>query len=105
LVFHSFLQKVINGGATVKREQASNKGRVDICVTYMKNKYLVELKIQRSGAEEKGFIQLAKYMDDHGTKEGWLLIFDQDSKKKWGQKIYEELNKIEGGLIIHVMGC
>jgi len=45
LVFHAFLQKIANGTAIVQREQAFNKGRVDVCVSYKDKNYPIELKV------------------------------------------------------------
>jgi type II secretory pathway predicted ATPase ExeA len=39
LVFHAFMQKIANGTALVQREQALNKGRVNVCVNCKDKNY------------------------------------------------------------------
>ncbi len=51
--------------------------RMDIVVTYEKEKYVIELKMwQGEKSHEKGLNQLVKYLENYGLEEGWLLIFD-----------------------------
>ena len=64
LLFLAFIKPIINGvGFAFKEVQISEEKRLDVVITYNKNKYIIELKIWR-GEEyhEKGLKQLADYL-------------------------------------------
>ena len=105
LILQAFLQRVINGGGEILREYASGRRRFDLCVRYAGKKYPIELKLKYgSKTEQDGLEQLGAYMDQVGEKEGWLVIFDRDSGKTWGEKIYRKIVESPNGKI-HVLGC
>jgi len=89
LVLQAFLQRVINGGARLTREMALGKKRIDLCIEFMDSKYPIEIKILRN---EKtiidGLEQTYEYMEKCGSSQGWLVIFDRESKKSWDEKLY-----------------
>lgn len=85
LVFLAFLAPIINGtGFAFKEVKGGEEKRFDIVITYNKKMYILELKIWR-GQEyhKKGLIQLGKYLDQYGLKEGYLLIFDLRKSKNF----------------------
>ena len=92
LVFLSFFAPILNGkGNSFKEVQTSEEKRLDIVTTYFQHKYIVELK--RWYGEEyhkRGITQLADYLDIHGVKEGFLVIFEynkvKSGRKKWINK-------------------
>lgn len=102
LAFMGFLQRVVNGGGTVHREFAANRGRVDLLVTYGGERFVVELKrvppahrtLER--VREDGLEQLCEYLDSLGEREGWLLIFDQRAGRSWEQRLWREDLELEG---------
>jgi RecB family endonuclease NucS len=105
-VLTAYLQRVVNGGATVIEEYALGRGYVDIVVRYAGRNYVIELKIkdnQRSKAASQQ--QILGYMDRLVAKEGWLMIFDRKSKKSWTKKITWETVTVPTGQTIHVVGC
>ena len=105
LILQAFLQRVFNGGGDVKREMATGKDRLDLCITYKEKKYPVELKINRGKQSiEKGIEQTLGYMDTLGCTEGWLVVFDRNKKKAWDEKIYKNPETINGK-IVNVFGC
>ena len=105
LILMGFLQRVVNGGAKVVREFATGSRRVDICVHYAGQRYPLELIARaRSKAREEGLVQLAKYMDTLGAKEGWLLLFDVKSECSWEQRLYWQTGEREGRTL-HVVGA
>jgi len=105
LILQAFLQRVFNGGGDVRREMATGKKRMDLCITYKDKKYPIELKINRSKQSmEKAIEQISDYMDILGCTEGWLVVFDRNKEKPWSEKIYKRAEKIDGKSI-NVFGC
>jgi hypothetical protein len=80
----AFLKPIINGsGYDFKEVQISDEKRLDLVITYIKQKYIAELKLWHGErAHEKGLSQLADYLDRQAVNEGYLLIFDHAEVKK-----------------------
>jgi hypothetical protein len=104
LVLYAFLQRVINGGAEIKREYALGRLRVDICVTYKGHHYPLEVKIKGHKSEEDNIEQLLGYMDRCGSSVGWLVVCDKNLNKIWRDKLSFETN-ILNGQTIHIISC
>ena len=83
VLFLAFLSPILNGhGYSFKEVQVSLEKRLDVVITFLQHRYIIELKKwYGTKAHEKGLDQLADYLDIHNLQEGWLLIFD-DRKKK-----------------------
>ena len=92
LVFLAFIKPIINGsGFDFKEPQISEERRLDVVITYLRHKYIVELKIWRGPeAHADGLAQLADYLDRQSLQEGYLLVFDHSKKKNW-QSGWEEV--------------
>jgi len=89
LVFLAFLKPIINGkGWDFKEVQISMEKRLDIVVTFMEHKYIIELKKWYGEKyHKKGLDQLADYLDRQEQKKGYLIIFNPNTKKKdWKQE-------------------
>ena len=85
LLFLSFIKPIINGvGFDFKEVQISEEKRLDVVVTYLQQKYLVELKIWR-GKEyhSKGIKQLVEYLDNQNLDKGYLLIYNFSKNKEY----------------------
>ena len=85
LLFLAFIKPIINGvGFAFKEVQISEEKRLDVVITYNKNKYIIELKIWR-GEEyhEKGLKQLANYLHINNENKGYLLIFNFNKNKEY----------------------
>ncbi len=93
LLLMAFLQRVINGGGTIRREYAIGTKRVDLYIEWKKKyTYILELKIKRGeDTLRQGLEQLAKYIDLCKPHEAHLLIFDNDRNRPWDQKISNEI--------------
>jgi hypothetical protein len=104
LVLFAFLQRVVNGGAKIDRDYALGKTRVDIFVQYNGIPYPLELKIKGNRSRKKSVAQLRGYMEESGAPVGWLVIFDRNMRKPWGEKVFWETMDC-GGKTIHVVGC
>jgi hypothetical protein len=85
LIFLAFLKPIINGsGFDFKEPQISEERRLDVVITYLQHKYIVELKIWRGPeAHANGLAQLADYLERQSLHEGYLLVFDHSKKKTW----------------------
>ncbi len=90
LLFLAFIKPVINGkGFDFKEAQISEEKRLDVVITYMNFKYLVELKIWRgSEYHKKGLMQLTDYLDREDLDKGYLVVFDpkKSLEVKWKQE-------------------
>ena len=85
LLFLAFIKPIINGvGFDFKEVQVSEEKRLDIVITYLKEKYLVELKIWR-GEEyhQKGLKQLYDYLDIKDLDSGYLVIYNFNKNKEY----------------------
>ena len=85
LLFLAFIKPIINGvGFAFKEVQISEEKRLDVVITYNKNKYIIELKIWR-GEEyhEKGLKQLADYLHINNENKGYLLVFNFNKNKEY----------------------
>lgn len=90
LLFLAFIKPIINGvGFDFKEVQISEEKRLDVVITYLKEKYIVELKIWR-GKEyhENGLKQLADYLNINGLDKGYLVIYNFNKSKEY---IYEDI--------------
>jgi DNA-binding transcriptional MerR regulator len=85
LIFLAFLKPIINGSGFyyVEAETRSNK-RFDIVITYNSKEYIIELKkFYDKVRKEKGYDQLAEYIEIKGLIEGYLIVFDFRKNKKY----------------------
>lgn len=85
LLFLAFIKPIINGvGFDFKEVQISEEKRLDIVITYLSHKYVVELKIWR-GIEyhKKGLKQLKDYLDNQGLDKGYLLVYNFNKDKEY----------------------
>lgn len=87
----AYAQKLINGGGQICREYALGRRRVDLFVTWKRQRFVLELKIKHGESTlSKGLEQVADYMDTAGA-EGHLIVFDRDTTKSWDEKISHEV--------------
>ena len=85
LVLLAFLDRVANGGGAVMPEYALGAGRIDVCLTWKKQRVGIELKVWRRGRanpEAEGLVQLDGYLSSLGLDTGWLVIFDQRPRRR-----------------------
>jgi len=97
LLMMAFLQRIINGGGEILREYALGRKRLDLLITWKKQKIVVEIKIRHSESVlSEGLVQTKSYLDKSGANEAHLVIFDRDSKKSWEEKISSETVTFSG---------
>ncbi|MDR1608934.1 MAG: hypothetical protein LBT38_11090 [Deltaproteobacteria bacterium] len=105
LVLGAFLQRVLNGGVeSLHREFALGRRRLDLCARYKGVNYPVEIIIKARQTLSESLQQIRDYMDICGANEGWLVIFDNNIKHKWENKLYCDTQQFDGKTI-HIVGC
>ncbi|MDR1035935.1 MAG: ATP-binding protein [Deltaproteobacteria bacterium] len=104
LVLFAFLQRVLNGGADIRRECAMQNKRCDIVVKYKGLSYPLEIKIKGNQTPKESYDQLYGYMDISGSPVGWLVVFDKDLEKSWDEKIFWKETDYRGKTI-HEVAC
>jgi len=84
LLFLAYTKPVINGkGFDFKEVQISEERRLDVVITYLNQKYVIELKQWRGEeAHKDGLNQLSDYLDRQNLQQGYLLIYDFRIKDK-----------------------
>ncbi len=85
LLFLAFLKPIINGvGFDFKEVQVSQEKRLDVVITYNKEKYIIELKIWRGEKyHEEGIKQLVDYLDIHGLDKGYMVVYNFNKSKEY----------------------
>jgi hypothetical protein len=84
LLFLAFLKPIINGkGHDFKEVEISEVRRLDIAVTFLEHKYIVELKKwYGQNAHQRGLRQLVDYLERQNLDSGYLVVFDTGRKSK-----------------------
>jgi hypothetical protein len=101
-----YMQKAFNGTVQIIKEFASGTGFVDLCANYKRQRFPIELKMKWDGySKPASLAQLRQYMDRCQAREGWLVVFDRDSRKLWSDKIFWQTETCPGDIIIHIVGC
>ncbi len=105
LMLMAFLQRVVNGGGRIDREYSLGRDALDLLVTWKTQRIALELKIvRRPTTEAKGIAQLGRYLDSLGLEEGWLVLFHNESKVGWDERIFSR-TELVGARRVHVLGC
>ena len=91
LLFLSFLRPIINGsGHDFKESEVGAERRTDLVITYLKQKYIIELKRWDGEiAHKKGLQQLSDYLNYYSFKKGYLLIYDFRKEKEYKQEFIQ----------------
>jgi Predicted AAA-ATPase. len=99
LIFLAYMKPILNGhGFSFVEAQTRENRRMDVVITFGFQKYIVELKIWNGRKyEEKGFEQLADYLEVQKLDTGYMVIFNFNCDKKYssdwveinGKKIFE----------------
>jgi len=109
MLFLIYLKPLLNGGGFSFIETASTDNRrMDLIVTYGKERFVLELKTWKGKAyNDKGVNQLLGYMEKLNEEKGYLLTFDfrkkpEEFKPKWENhgerqifeaRVYETIQK------------
>lgn len=84
LIFLAYLKPILNGrGFSFVEAQTRQNRRMDVIITFGKEKYIVELKLWNGVKyEEKGLFQLADYLDVQKLDKGYMIVFNFNRDKK-----------------------
>ncbi len=79
IALDGFLQRVVNGGGQIVRDFATDRGAMDLPVTFDADWFGLDLKRVRDhdGLEAimvAGVVQLSGDLDSLGLSEGWLVV-------------------------------
>ncbi len=104
LLLQAFLQRIINSGGRIERAYSFGRERTDLLISWFYGEaqvqeVVLELKIRYGKLETtiaKGLEQIWAYMDQCGTSEGHLLIFDRTPEKSWEKKIFRQERVYQG---------
>ena len=95
LLFLAFIKPIINGkGFDFKEVQISEEKRLDVVITYLDQKYVVELKIWRGEKyHQQGIKQLINYLDLQSVNQGYLITFNFNQNKKYKKEVINYKDK------------
>jgi hypothetical protein len=104
LMLMAFLQRIINGGGSIKREYGLGRGSLDLMIFWKNDRHMIELKMRRGPKTETiALKQMVRYLDQASLGEGWLVLFDK-RKLRWDRKIFMRDVEYEGKTI-RIVGC
>jgi len=91
LIFLAYLKPILNGhGFSFVEAQTRENRRMDVVITFGAQKFVVELKIWNGRKyEEKGLEQLAEYLDTQKLEEGYMVVFNFNTDKKYSSQWLE----------------
>ena len=105
LMLMAFLQRIVNGGGRIEREYGLGRGALDLMIEWRGARHAVEVKLRRdTETEAEALEQVARYLDQAGLDEGWLVMFDLRKEKAWGEKLFTRTVE-HRGKTIQVVGC
>ena len=105
---------MVNGNGHIHREHAIGRGRADLLVSWPmadgeQRRIVIECKVRRDrnsmeSVIVQGLEQIRGYMDNCGTAEGHLVVFESDASKTWDERIFrrEETGNVP---MVVVWGC
>ena len=109
LLLTAFLQRLLNGGGRIDREVAAGRGRMDICIEYMEEKFVIEIKLVRQrdnpeNIQKDGLRQISAYSDKVAPgAPAYLIVFDRRNETK--EKSWDERLSWTAEDNITVVGC
>ncbi|MCY4356730.1 MAG: PD-(D/E)XK nuclease domain-containing protein [Gammaproteobacteria bacterium] len=114
LLLQAYLQRVVNGSGHLHREYATGRGRTDLLVSWPldngeQRRIVIECKVRRARNSMESIIaqgleQIRGYMDNCGTFEGHLVVFESDASKTWDERIFRREEAGNGTMVV-VWGC
>ncbi len=95
LLFLAFLKPILNGrGFEFKEPVVADEQRMDIVISYQKQRYVIELKRWYGEKyHQKGLQQLCDYLDIYSLKNGYLLIYDFNKGKSYKEELIQFQDK------------
>jgi len=89
ILFLVYLDPIVNGhGFSFKEVEIGAEKRLDIVVTFLEERFVVELKIWRgSKLHEEGKQQLRGYIQSMSINKGYMLIINKNIKKTFKREV------------------
>ena len=121
VVLMAFLQRLVNGGATIEREYGLGRGRLDLLIRWHvrvgvvgevleEDRHAIEVKIWRDGRPDplvQGLTQLDGYLERLGLDSGVLVIFDARATAPvgdaWDERVAHAKARTAAGRAVHVL--
>ena len=126
LILQAYLQRIVNAGGRIEREYGLGRGATDLLVLWphreglpsdLWRRFVVECKVLRDsdrrgleGTIERGVEQTLGYMDQCGSGEGHLVVFDRtgdangsaskDGGKGWEDRIFRREKARDGRKLV-----
>ena len=97
LLLQAYLQRIVNGGGRIERENALGSGRVDLLIVWplagRVQEFVVECKVVREhdGLEsvmDEGVEQTARYVDRCAAEAGHLVVIDRRENRNWEERVF-----------------
>jgi hypothetical protein len=113
LLLMAYLQRIVNGGGAIDREYAAGRGRVDLLVTFVGKRHVVEIKLVhpkmgRDSTQAQGLTQIARYADTTNADTRHLVIFDRRAEaraKSWDERLHWEQAATPADQPVTVVWC
>jgi len=98
ILFLVYLDPIVNGqGFSFKEVEIGAEKRLDIVVTYLDERFVVELKVWRGEKlHEEGKQQLKRYMESMSINKGYMLIINKNQNKTFKREVED------GILMVHI---
>ncbi len=111
LLLQAYLQRVVNGGGRIEREYALGRRRVDLLVRWplddngAERRVVIECKVRRDPLSiesviSRGLEQTRDYMEQCGTAEGHLVVFESDENKPWSERLFRREEAVGGANLV-----
>ena len=103
VLLQAYLRRVVSAGGHIVPEYGFGRGRTDLRIAWKTNSghqvSVIECTVRRSldGQETviaDGIRQTAGYAAGCGAEEGHLVVFDQDPKRSWDEKIFRRKARV-----------
>ncbi|MEY3221049.1 MAG: hypothetical protein RIT27_2406 [Pseudomonadota bacterium] len=100
LMFFAFLFRIIENKAEIYWDMSVGSTRCNLCVDYGEQRIAITLKLRQDNfARDEGLEQAARYAENKGLKNSFLILFDVF----WEERIYREVVTI-GNIKITLLG-
>ena len=121
IVLMAFLQRLVNGGATIEREYGLGRQRLDLLIRWHvrvgvygealeQDRHAIEVKVWRDGRPDplaQGLVQIEGYLERLGLDCGVLVIFDAregaPAGDAWGEQITHGEAQTAAGRVVRIL--
>lgn len=106
-ILAAYLKGRLPGSWRILLEEASGMGRIDIGVSAGDLSYVLEVKVLRQNSAastiDKAVQQLGRYLTTHSVNEGFLVLFDASTSRRWNtQETYNVSGKLVRTAVVDI---